>query len=265
MYSTSTSQTLTYPSSATATASIPATPSNSSSPEPSSPTFTPSSTPMSTLLTFPSDTSEPPGMSTTADPSSSSSRHTSTAGSHTSGKNDTGAIVGGVIAGLILLLTIYAAILLRRRKRARRTAPSAEFMDIVRHGRLGFGAGGSGALSPVKRDDGALTPSSDYYSVAVGSTGGLDLASEHPLHPLARQSTLESDELPPAFTPGSYKDPVLENVHAAAEMREYYLRRESLVSMAGAGPLGLDGHESQGDHGHEHTMELEKATYAWAI
>ncbi|KAJ8453467.1 hypothetical protein ONZ51_g13581 [Trametes cubensis] len=190
-------------------------------------------------------------------------------GSRANTRSPNGAVAGGVIGGLVLLLIAACAIiLLRRRARARRTAPSAEFIDIMRNGGLEtrFGAESSGgALSPIKHDHGSTTPGLDYYSDAVGSTGGLDSTSERLTSPLARQSSLESNEPPPAFSPGSYKDPVLEKVHTAAEMREYYLRRESLASMAGAEPLGLDGHESEGGHGHEHTMDSEKATYAWAM
>ena len=42
------------------------------------------------------------------------------------------------------------------------------------------------------------------------------------LIPLARQSSIEDDERPPAFTPGSYSDPIIEKVHASAAMRDQY-------------------------------------------
>ncbi|KAH9901254.1 hypothetical protein C8Q73DRAFT_236370 [Cubamyces lactineus] len=202
--------------------------------------------------------------------SSALSNANSSSNTHTRTSNSTGAIVGGVLGGIALLLVFVIAIgLLRRRMRARRTAPSAEFMDIMRNGRLGvgLGAGGSGgALSPVKRDGGSTTPGLEYYSDAVGLTGGIGLGNERLMFPLVRRSSLDSDEPPPAFTPGSYKDPVLEKAHAAAEMREHYFRRESLATMAGAEALGVDGRESESGHdGHGHTMDSEKAEFAWAI
>ncbi|KAI0646923.1 hypothetical protein C8Q79DRAFT_1009081 [Trametes meyenii] len=116
------------------------------------------------------------------------------------GDDHTGAIVGGVIGGLaFLLLAACAFVIVRRRLRARRTAPSAEFMDMARGttpaGMMGF--------------DSVTTPLADR-SV-----------------PLARQSSLEEADLPPAFTPGSYTDPVYEKVQAAAALREHYQRRAS--------------------------------------
>ncbi|KAI0336393.1 hypothetical protein GY45DRAFT_394969 [Cubamyces sp. BRFM 1775] len=224
------------------------------------------------------DTAESPGIAATSHPSSSSNSGTNNnaVGSRGTGRSDTGAIVGGVIGGFaLLLLAICIAVLLRRRARARRTAPSAEFMDIMRHGGIGLGTGGSGgALSPVKHDGGSTTPGlDDYYSDAIGENGGLGSARERPIFPYARQSSLESDEPPPAFTPGPYKDPVLEKVQAAAEMRERYFRRESLATMAGAGlgagmgvgPIGSDRRESESGQGLGHTMNPEKVEYAWAL
>ncbi|KAI0336394.1 hypothetical protein GY45DRAFT_394492 [Cubamyces sp. BRFM 1775] len=183
----------------------------------------------------------------------------------------TGAIVGGVIGGLALVLLVACGvIILRRRIRARHTAPSAEFMAIMRHGGVLGGAGHSGALSPVKRGGGSTTPGHGYYSDVAG------MGERQMLSPVRRQSSLESDERPPAFTPGLYyKDPVLEKVHAAAEMREEYFRfrREPTVATAAAagvgvepevGPtMGTDGCES--GHGHGYTIDPEKADYAWAI
>ncbi|KAI8998765.1 hypothetical protein BD414DRAFT_476028 [Trametes punicea] len=152
-----------------------------------------------------------------------------------SGSNHTGAIVGGVLGGAVfLLLALTALALLRRRMRARRTAPSAEFMAIARRG--GILSPGAGASTPVPFDigggrggasggDGAATPTGDW------------------LLPLARQSSLEDDgERPPPFTPGNYTDPVLEKVQAAAEMREMYRRRESYAAFDLNDRVGSEGH-----------------------
>ena len=101
----------------------------------------------------------------------------------------------------------------------------------MRHGGV---LGSGGALSPVKQDGRSTTPGLYYYGDAPGLTGVAagESTSEHRVDALARHSSLASDERPPAFTPGAYRDPVLEKVHAAAMMREQYFRRESLATMA---------------------------------
>ncbi|TBU65980.1 hypothetical protein BD310DRAFT_837388 [Dichomitus squalens] len=109
-----------------------------------------------------------------------------------------GAIAGGVIGGLLLIALLGALVFfIRRRRRMARIPPSAEFMYMTR--------GGAGGPEPafVSFDpDGSATPAK--------------------LAPLARQSSIEDDERPPAFTPGSYSDPILEKVHASAAMRDQY-------------------------------------------
>ncbi|EIW60516.1 uncharacterized protein TRAVEDRAFT_70877 [Trametes versicolor FP-101664 SS1] len=162
--------------------------------------------------------------------------------------NHTGAIVGGVIGGLaFLLFATVATSLLCRRMRARRTAPSAEFMDLARGTTPGPG--------PV-RMEGTTTPSGDH------------------LLPLARQGSLgDEDDRPPAFTPGVYGDPVLEKVHAAAALREQYQRRDSYAAAQAdyKEPLGDSevGHEDESTEvGTEEGYGLgwdEKAGYAWAM
>ena len=115
----------------------------------------------------------------------------------TSSSKHTGAIVGGVIGALALLaLSALAFLCLRRRRRHRNRdiPPSAEFMRIAR--------GDSPSLLPLQHDE---------YAAEGGSAV-----------PLARQSSLEDDERPPAFTPGNYRDPVLEKVQQSAQMREQY-------------------------------------------
>ncbi|KAJ8453432.1 hypothetical protein ONZ51_g13599 [Trametes cubensis] len=140
--------------------------------------------------------------------------------------------------------------------RARHTAPSAEFMNmgiLKRRGgpRTWYGVGCPGGItSPFKREGGTTMP-------------GL----ERPTNPLASRSSLESDESPTAYTPGSYTDSVLEKVHAAGKMREYHFRLASLqlgttTGASETGLMGLDGHESEGGHQHGYMMDPEKAEYA---
>ncbi|KAH9901256.1 hypothetical protein C8Q73DRAFT_677221 [Cubamyces lactineus] len=182
-----------------------------------------------------------------------------------SGKSHTGAIVGGVIGGLALVLFVaFATILLRRRRRARHTAPSAEFLDIMRQG---GGLGQGGALSPVKQDGRPTTPGLHYYSDEAEMIGGDGLTNQDWTHPLARQSSLESDERPPAFTPGAFRDPVLEKARTAAAMREHYLRRESLSTVAGAGAARVvDGSGAESGHGwHVRAGSTEAAGHVWAM
>lgn len=160
----------------------------------------------------------------------------------------TGAIAGGVIGGLaFLLLAIVVTILLYRRMRARRTAPSAEFMDLAR--------GTTPGPAPV-RMEGTTTPSGDR------------------LLPLARQGSLgDYDDRPPAFTPGIYADPVFEKVHAAAALREQYQRRDSYAAAQADYKEGLGhakvGHKDESaEVGTEEGYELgedEKAGYTWAM
>ena len=86
-----------------------------------------------------------------------------------------GAIVGGVIGALALVaLSALAFLCLRRRRRHRNRdiPPSAEFMRIAR--------GDSPSLLPLQHDE---------YAAEGGSAV-----------PLSRQSSLEDDERPPAFT-----------------------------------------------------------------
>ncbi|KAI1796006.1 hypothetical protein LXA43DRAFT_1178494 [Ganoderma leucocontextum] len=114
--------------------------------------------------------------------------------------NDTGAIVGGVIGGLVLLAFIAAtAFFIIRRRRKSGVPPSAEFMHMTR------GGSGKPAFATL---DGNVTVVQDRFV------------------PLARQSSVEDDEPPPDFTPGSYTDPVLEKVHVSAALRDRYGGRD---------------------------------------
>lgn len=79
-----------------------------------------------------------------------------------------------------------------------------------------------GSSSPIlsakhASSDGVLTPPSTSHGVGGG---GADRV------PLARQSSIESDDRPPAFSPGNFKDPVYEKVQASAAMREEYEARD---------------------------------------
>ena len=133
--------------------------------------------------------------------------------SSSSSSNHTGAIIGGVLAGVAALALAAAAFLLYRRRTARKArAPSAEFMHMAR-------GGSSSPILSAKHasSDGVLTPPSTSHGVGGG---GADRV------PLARQSSIESDDRPPAFSPGNFKDPVYEKVQASAAMREEYEARD---------------------------------------
>ena len=62
---------------------------------------------------------------------------------------------------------------------------------------------------------------SDHAFVSFNADGKATPTNDR-LIPLARQSSIEDDERPPAFTPGSYSDPIIEKVHASAAMRDQY-------------------------------------------
>ncbi|EIW60513.1 uncharacterized protein TRAVEDRAFT_70875 [Trametes versicolor FP-101664 SS1] len=160
----------------------------------------------------------------------------------------TGAIVGGIIGGLaFLLLAVVATILLRRRMRARRTAPSAEFMSLAR--------GTTPGLSPgAVRMKGTMTPSGDR------------------LLSLARQRSLGDDvDRPPAFTPGAYADPVLEKVQVATAMREQYRPRDSYAAAQagweGTSEMGNEGESTQvgTEEGYGSGGDEKSGYYTWAI
>ncbi|KAI0374753.1 hypothetical protein BV20DRAFT_960910 [Pilatotrama ljubarskyi] len=259
-----------------------------------SPTETYESTTITTVTPTPSPTGSPSPASTTApgnsfvqspNPDPTSSAHSSAhslssaaAAASDPPKSHTGAIVGGVLGGLaLLLLAACAVVLVRRLMRARRTAPSAEFMNLAR--------GNTG------------TPT------AFGATPTPGLGSGDRLIPLARQTSVE-DHLgmgvdvegqgggaqgqgapPPPFTPGDWTDPVYEKVQAAAAALEHWQRRESSDfghgHSHGYGADGvekdgdvyedaLDGSTEAGDHrdpygGPGGAGDEEKGGYAWAM
>ncbi|KAI0752341.1 hypothetical protein C8Q80DRAFT_442865 [Daedaleopsis nitida] len=120
-----------------------------------------------------------------------------------SSESHAGAIAGGVIGALLSLALLAAALLffLRRRARKQRPAPSAEFLSIAR---------GGGSASPVfaaKGDRWEMGTPTNTHFVTLGQ---------------GPPGSVEDDELPPAFTPGHYRDPVLEKVQESAEMRQWY-------------------------------------------
>ncbi|KAI0747991.1 hypothetical protein C8Q80DRAFT_1120584 [Daedaleopsis nitida] len=128
--------------------------------------------------------------STTQSPTSSSS----------SSSPNVGAIVGGVIGGVALLALAAAAFLFLRRHKKRHAAPSAEFMHMAR--------GASPTFSAKHVEASAMSMNGDHM-------------------PLARHSSIEEEDPPPAFSPGSFKDPVFEKVSASAAMREQYEARDA--------------------------------------
>lgn len=82
---------------------------------------------------------------------------------------------------------VVSALLVRRHRRAVRLAPSAEFMHLAR-GR---------AESSDEMKHAAMPANSHFVSLAGSGQISAD------------------DEGPPLFTPGSFKDPVLEKVSAS--------------------------------------------------
>lgn len=204
---------------------------------------------------YPSDGSGP-GSSTTSIESPKGARSSSTSSSLASSSkhsNHTGTIVGGVIGGLaVLLLATVATILLRRRMRARHTAPSAEFMGLAR-GTLTPGPG-----SGLVRTAGTMTPSGDRL---------LSLAPQRSLDD-------DDDDRPPAFTPGAYADPVLEKVQVAAAMREQYKPHDSYYGGAQVhykeetSEMGHEGESAQvgtEEGGYELSGDEKAGYYTWAM
>ncbi|KAM5539014.1 hypothetical protein V8D89_007237 [Ganoderma adspersum] len=114
--------------------------------------------------------------------------------------NPIGAVVGGVVGGLVLtalVATITFYVIRRRRKLS--VPPSAEFLHMAYDG--------SGKPTFVTRD-------------------GDETANRDRFIPLVRQGSFEDDEQPPDFTLGGYTDPVLEKVQASAALRDRYGRRD---------------------------------------
>ncbi|OSD01644.1 hypothetical protein PYCCODRAFT_502507 [Trametes coccinea BRFM310] len=129
------------------------------------------------------------------------------------------------------------AAVLRRRRRASRTAPSSEFMQMARNG--GTDARLRGGTTPTfARLNGATTPAGDQPLPYSHQDGSVESGSDDP---------------PPLFTEGwfyGYTDPVLDKVREAADMREQYRRRSESFATAREFKLGDDeskGHESEPD------------------
>ncbi|KAI0928847.1 hypothetical protein AcW1_005966 [Taiwanofungus camphoratus] len=97
----------------------------------------------------------------------------------------TGAIVGGCVGGISGLLVVLGVMFLCcRHRRKTRIAPSAEFMAVAAN---------------------SARPGSPQAHI-----------------PFARQASIEDEQPPPAFTPGEYKDPVIEKVRAARAQQQQY-------------------------------------------
>ncbi|CAL1704315.1 unnamed protein product [Somion occarium] len=145
----------------------------------------PSSTDPLIIIPPPPSTSDTSSSNTDTESSPISSPATAT---HHS--NAAGAIAGGVIGGLAFIALLIAGWFFWRKRKYRRhhLAPSAEFMH--HHNR--------------------------YPSVP----GSIHPHSATP--PLMRDNSLEGDEPPPAFTKGTFNDPIFEKLSAAAQQREMY-------------------------------------------
>ncbi|OSD01646.1 hypothetical protein PYCCODRAFT_1425857 [Trametes coccinea BRFM310] len=223
---------------ATQSSSTPADPTTSQVPTTPHPTIKSTDTTLLASVTDSASSTSTVTVIITPSPSPSGGQRSASHGvtGAASNNNHAGAIVGGVIGGLaLILIALAAAVLIRRHRRAMRTAPSAEFMDIARRGGL------KGSPSPG--------PATVHLDSSMSPTGDR-------LIPLARQSSLEDDERPPAFTSGSYSDPVFEKVQAAAEMREQYRQRESYTAAlrldtgGGAGSVTHGSDEKSGGYGY---------------
>ncbi|KAH9854097.1 hypothetical protein C2E23DRAFT_894274 [Lenzites betulinus] len=162
-----------------------------------------------------------------------------------------GAIIGGALGGLaLLLLLVVAGIALHRRMRRARMAPSAEFVGIAR--------GTTPMPLPLARPSGGFGSGSGR-GLGAGAGGSTTPSSGARLVPLARQRSrsfegegegesvahgYEDDEFwsaeggeeeteegghlapPPPFTPGMFADPLFDKVFEATTMREHYARQE---------------------------------------
>ncbi|KAL5490223.1 hypothetical protein ACEPAI_5056 [Sanghuangporus weigelae] len=121
------------------------------------------------------------------------------------GSNKTGAIVGGVLGGLVfVLLLILGAILFLRRRRRKRTPASAEFRDryIPR----------STAPPPPLRHPLAAQTSRESLD-PDGDGDGADDFAEMRYHP---------SEPPPPFTKGSFSDPLFEKIYETQQKNLKY-------------------------------------------
>ncbi|KAL5533210.1 hypothetical protein ACEPAF_4986 [Sanghuangporus sanghuang] len=121
------------------------------------------------------------------------------------GSNETGAIVGGVLGGLVfILLLILGTIIFLRRRRRKRTPASAEFRDryIPR----------STALPPPLRHPLAAQTSRESLD-PDGDGDGADGFAEMRYHP---------SEPPPPFTKGSFNDPLFEKIYETQQKNVEY-------------------------------------------
>ncbi|KAI0831165.1 hypothetical protein BC628DRAFT_1352624 [Trametes gibbosa] len=189
-----------------------------------------------------------------------------------------GAIIGGALGGLaLLLLLVVGGLVWWRRTQRTRTAPSAEFEGIAR--------GTTPMPLPLSRPSGA-SDSGSGGAFGLGGAGALSTgrsatamaSSGARLVPLARQRSpsfeggshshgYDEDEFwsaeggeededgradavpPPPFTPGTFADPLFDKVFEAAAMREHYARQEreswpgGWKEKGGYGGDGKDGKE----------------------
>ena len=125
-----------------------------------------------------------------------------------------GAVAGGVIGAILLLILILVAVIFRKslakrwqHLRNRRIAPSAEFLStppqpFPNQSRLGRSSPGPGLLV------------SHHHRL------GNSRFSVQDLH----YPAITDEEAPPPFTPGTFNDPVIEKVNAAARQREIFLQ-----------------------------------------
>ncbi|GJE86940.1 hypothetical protein PsYK624_030230 [Phanerochaete sordida] len=128
-------------------------------------------------------------------------------------KTNAGAIAGGVIGGVIFLLLLLLLVFFRKslvqrlqHARRKRTAPSAEFVNV------------SPQLYSSQSRLTGLSPTPG----AAGHYRGNSTFSARDLQGMAESPV--DDENPPPFTPGAFKDPVIEKVASSARQHEMYLQ-----------------------------------------
>ncbi|EKM55621.1 uncharacterized protein PHACADRAFT_184402 [Phanerochaete carnosa HHB-10118-sp] len=128
--------------------------------------------------------------------------------SHIRSTTNVGAIAGGVLGGVVLLLLVVLLVLRKpmsrylRRARNKRIAPSAEFVNTS---------------SQLFHSQSRLTGLSTTPVVTSSHHRGKSSFS-------VRDLGGGFDERPPPFTPGSFRDPVIEKVTSAAQQREMFFQ-----------------------------------------
>lgn len=169
-----------------------------------------------TSVTSPTPSSLQVTVTASGDMSSPSSSALSTSVPHKSTKH-TGAIAGGVVGGVVglALIAFLAFFLLRRRRQrqATRGAPSSEFMHHPAVRARSATPLIAGRLRPQRLD-------SEQEALRISHSSTFDVR-------------ISEDELPPPFTTGSFRDPVLEKAETSARyLNEMHAREAEMQARA---------------------------------